>query len=153
MPSETRPFNFTLPLLSQTVRHQGSAALQRTSLPALYDNHYLHDIWGVTHRAGPSAAIQRLQPVRSWVVDAGTDSHEMLMKILGCHFVTFSQHNFELCVYLCFIACPGQFLCTVNGLCVPICDGIKDCPSGLDERNCGIYRTPNINNSPFTLRG
>ncbi|XP_061576527.1 transmembrane protease serine 6 isoform X2 [Cololabis saira] len=32
--------------------------------------------------------------------------------------------------------CPGQFLCTVNGLCVPVCDGIKDCPNGLDERNC-----------------
>lgn len=40
---------------------------------------------------------------------------------------------------ICFIACPGQFLCTVNGLCVPACDGIKDCPNGLDERNCGIY--------------
>ncbi|KAM4611939.1 transmembrane protease serine 6 [Polymixia lowei] len=32
--------------------------------------------------------------------------------------------------------CPGQYLCTVNGQCVPACDGIKDCPSGLDERNC-----------------
>lgn len=32
--------------------------------------------------------------------------------------------------------CPGQFLCTVNGMCVPACDGIKDCPNGLDERNC-----------------
>ncbi|XP_034043609.1 transmembrane protease serine 6 [Thalassophryne amazonica] len=32
--------------------------------------------------------------------------------------------------------CPGQFLCTVNGLCVPACDGVKDCPNGLDERNC-----------------
>ncbi|KAM6940279.1 transmembrane protease serine 6 [Xenentodon cancila] len=32
--------------------------------------------------------------------------------------------------------CPGQFLCTVNGLCTPVCDGIKDCPNGLDERNC-----------------
>uniref|UniRef100_A0A667WQ79 Transmembrane serine protease 6 n=1 Tax=Myripristis murdjan TaxID=586833 RepID=A0A667WQ79_9TELE len=32
--------------------------------------------------------------------------------------------------------CPGQFLCTVNGLCVSACDGIKDCPNGLDERNC-----------------
>uniref|UniRef100_UPI001A984FC2 transmembrane protease serine 6-like n=1 Tax=Gasterosteus aculeatus aculeatus TaxID=481459 RepID=UPI001A984FC2 len=32
--------------------------------------------------------------------------------------------------------CPGQFLCSVNGLCVPACDGIKDCPNGLDERNC-----------------
>ncbi|XP_045569224.1 transmembrane protease serine 6 [Salmo salar] len=31
---------------------------------------------------------------------------------------------------------PGQFLCTLNGLCVPACDGIKDCPNGLDERNC-----------------
>ena len=33
-------------------------------------------------------------------------------------------------------ACPGEFLCSVNGLCVPACDGIKDCPNGLDERNC-----------------
>uniref|UniRef100_H3DNB5 Transmembrane serine protease 6 n=1 Tax=Tetraodon nigroviridis TaxID=99883 RepID=H3DNB5_TETNG len=32
--------------------------------------------------------------------------------------------------------CPGQFLCTTNGLCVSACDGIKDCPTGLDERNC-----------------
>ncbi|XP_014873541.1 transmembrane protease serine 6 isoform X2 [Poecilia latipinna] len=32
--------------------------------------------------------------------------------------------------------CPGQFLCTVSGLCVPLCDGIKDCSNGLDERNC-----------------
>ncbi|XP_030591238.1 transmembrane protease serine 6 [Archocentrus centrarchus] len=41
--------------------------------------------------------------------------------------------------------CPGQFLCSVNGLCVPICDGIKDCPNGLDERNCvcvGQYKCP-----------
>ncbi|XP_007231264.3 transmembrane protease serine 6 isoform X2 [Astyanax mexicanus] len=32
--------------------------------------------------------------------------------------------------------CPGKFLCSVNGLCVPACDGVSDCPSGLDERNC-----------------
>ncbi|XP_041838233.1 transmembrane protease serine 6 [Melanotaenia boesemani] len=32
--------------------------------------------------------------------------------------------------------CPDQYLCAVNGLCVPVCDGIKDCPNGLDERNC-----------------
>ncbi|EHH65809.1 hypothetical protein EGM_02652 [Macaca fascicularis] len=32
--------------------------------------------------------------------------------------------------------CPGEFLCSVNGLCVPACDGVKDCPNGLDERNC-----------------
>ncbi|NXD09997.1 TMPS6 protease, partial [Nothocercus nigrocapillus] len=32
--------------------------------------------------------------------------------------------------------CPEEFLCSVNGLCVPACDGIKDCPNGLDERNC-----------------
>ncbi|XP_077908919.1 transmembrane protease serine 6 isoform X4 [Ictidomys tridecemlineatus] len=36
----------------------------------------------------------------------------------------------------CLPACPGEFLCSVNGLCVPACDGIKDCPTGLDERNC-----------------
>lgn len=41
------------------------------------------------------------------------------------------------CVF-CVTACPGQFLCTTNGLCVSACDGIKDCPNGLDERNCGI---------------
>ncbi|XP_062322131.1 transmembrane protease serine 6 [Osmerus eperlanus] len=35
--------------------------------------------------------------------------------------------------------CPGQFLCSLNGLCVPACDGIKDCPNGLDERNCGRF--------------
>lgn len=45
---------------------------------------------------------------------------------------------FEQCVF-CVTACPGQFLCTPNGLCVSACDGIKDCPNGLDERNCGIY--------------
>ncbi|CAJ0936706.1 unnamed protein product [Ranitomeya imitator] len=32
--------------------------------------------------------------------------------------------------------CPGEFLCTLDGMCVPLCDGIKDCPNGLDERNC-----------------
>ncbi|MGH0181555.1 UNVERIFIED_CONTAM: hypothetical protein FKN15_007167 [Acipenser sinensis] len=32
--------------------------------------------------------------------------------------------------------CPGQFLCSLNGLCVPSCDGITDCPNELDERNC-----------------
>ncbi|XP_029445926.1 transmembrane protease serine 6 [Rhinatrema bivittatum] len=32
--------------------------------------------------------------------------------------------------------CPGEFLCILNGLCVPACDGVKDCPNGLDERNC-----------------
>ncbi|XP_053112433.1 transmembrane protease serine 6 isoform X2 [Hemicordylus capensis] len=32
--------------------------------------------------------------------------------------------------------CPSEFLCSVNGLCVPACNGIKDCPNGLDERNC-----------------
>lgn len=43
-------------------------------------------------------------------------------------------------LFVCvFIACPGQFLCTINGLCVPACDGLKDCPNGLDERNCGTY--------------
>ncbi|KAM6972405.1 transmembrane protease serine 6 [Aplochiton taeniatus] len=45
---------------------------------------------------------------------------------LQVHYSVFNQSN----------PCPGQFLCTVNGLCVPACDGIKDCPNGLDERNC-----------------
>ncbi|XP_064179798.1 transmembrane protease serine 6 isoform X1 [Anguilla rostrata] len=45
---------------------------------------------------------------------------------LQVHFSLFNQSD----------PCPRQFLCTVNGLCVPACDGIKDCPNGLDERNC-----------------
>lgn len=32
--------------------------------------------------------------------------------------------------------CPGEFLCIVDGMCVPLCDGVMDCPNGLDERNC-----------------
>ncbi|KAM5148790.1 transmembrane protease serine 6 [Mantella aurantiaca] len=32
--------------------------------------------------------------------------------------------------------CPGEFLCQVDGMCVPLCDGVKDCPNELDERNC-----------------
>lgn len=53
---------------------------------------------------------------------------------------------YYVCTCACagFIACPGQFLCTTNGLCVPACDGIKDCPNGLDERNCGIYLSFNV---------
>ncbi|XP_056380093.1 transmembrane protease serine 6 isoform X2 [Hyla sarda] len=32
--------------------------------------------------------------------------------------------------------CPGEFLCIADGMCVPLCDGVVDCPNGLDERNC-----------------
>ncbi|XP_073448585.1 transmembrane protease serine 6 [Aquarana catesbeiana] len=32
--------------------------------------------------------------------------------------------------------CPGEYLCEIDGMCVPLCDGVKDCPNGLDERNC-----------------
>ncbi|XP_043923954.1 transmembrane protease serine 6 [Protopterus annectens] len=42
------------------------------------------------------------------------------------HFGLFNQSN----------PCPGEFFCSLNGLCVPPCDGIKDCPDGLDEANC-----------------
>ncbi|XP_041725627.1 transmembrane protease serine 6 [Coregonus clupeaformis] len=45
---------------------------------------------------------------------------------LQVHYSLFNQSD----------PCPGQFLCTLNGLCVAACDGIKDCPNGLDERNC-----------------
>lgn len=56
---------------------------------------------------------------------------------LLCNHLMFNQC---VCVSLCcFKACPGQFFCSTNGLCVSACDGIKDCPNGLDERNCGIY--------------
>ncbi|XP_026116560.1 transmembrane protease serine 6 [Carassius auratus] len=45
---------------------------------------------------------------------------------LQVHYSIFNQSD----------PCPGQVLCHVNGLCVPACDGISDCPNGLDERNC-----------------
>ncbi|KAJ8001646.1 hypothetical protein DPEC_G00171630 [Dallia pectoralis] len=45
---------------------------------------------------------------------------------LQVHYSLFNQSD----------PCPDQFLCTLNGLCVPACDGIRDCPNGLDERNC-----------------
>ncbi|XP_066450666.1 transmembrane protease serine 6 isoform X1 [Eleutherodactylus coqui] len=32
--------------------------------------------------------------------------------------------------------CPGEFLCILDGMCVPLCDGVEDCSNGLDERNC-----------------
>ena len=32
----------------------------------------------------------------------------------------------------------------MNGLCVPTCDGVKDCPNGLDERNCGEQPTHSV---------
>lgn len=54
-----------------------------------------------------------------------------------------SSYVYTECVFPCvfwIIACPGQFLCTTNGLCVSACDGIKDCPNGLDERNCGMVK-------------
>ncbi|XP_067830352.1 transmembrane protease serine 6 [Heptranchias perlo] len=32
--------------------------------------------------------------------------------------------------------CPKDVLCSVSGLCVPECDGLKDCSNGADEKNC-----------------
>uniref|UniRef100_H3AC92 Transmembrane serine protease 6 n=1 Tax=Latimeria chalumnae TaxID=7897 RepID=H3AC92_LATCH len=32
--------------------------------------------------------------------------------------------------------CPGEILCSPTGLCVPSCDGVRDCPDNSDERNC-----------------
>lgn len=55
--------------------------------------------------------------------------------------VTFTHLSFDASEsftwFLNRAACPDQFLCHLNGLCVPACDGITDCPNGLDERNCG----------------
>lgn len=51
--------------LSQTVWYQEPAAVQWTPVPALHDGHCCHDIRGVPHRAGPSAALQSRQPIRS----------------------------------------------------------------------------------------
>ncbi|XP_051985798.1 transmembrane protease serine 6 isoform X1 [Xyrauchen texanus] len=45
---------------------------------------------------------------------------------LQVHYSIFNQSD----------PCPGQVLCNINGLCVPACDGIADCPNGMDERNC-----------------
>ncbi|XP_043535737.1 transmembrane protease serine 6 isoform X1 [Chiloscyllium plagiosum] len=32
--------------------------------------------------------------------------------------------------------CPDKVLCSVSGLCVTECDGLKDCSNGVDENNC-----------------
>ncbi|XP_051899161.1 transmembrane protease serine 6 isoform X2 [Pristis pectinata] len=32
--------------------------------------------------------------------------------------------------------CPDGVLCSVSGLCVPECDGLKDCSNNVDENNC-----------------
>ncbi|XP_062919000.1 transmembrane protease serine 6 [Mobula hypostoma] len=32
--------------------------------------------------------------------------------------------------------CPDGVFCTVSGLCVPECDGLKDCSNNADENNC-----------------
>ncbi|XP_078093566.1 transmembrane protease serine 6 [Mustelus asterias] len=32
--------------------------------------------------------------------------------------------------------CPDEVLCSVSGLCVTECDGLKDCSNGVDENNC-----------------
>ncbi|XP_038639800.1 transmembrane protease serine 6 [Scyliorhinus canicula] len=32
--------------------------------------------------------------------------------------------------------CPEEVLCSVSGLCVTECDGLKDCSNGVDENNC-----------------
>ncbi|XP_069764109.1 transmembrane protease serine 6 isoform X2 [Narcine bancroftii] len=42
------------------------------------------------------------------------------------HYSLFNQSN----------PCPDGILCSVSGLCVPECDGLKDCSNKVDEKNC-----------------
>ncbi|XP_018601581.1 transmembrane protease serine 6 [Scleropages formosus] len=69
---------------------------------------------------------ERLYLVSASVTVTMTSEVSLTGPGLKVHYSLFNQAD----------PCPGEFLCTVNGLCVPACDGIKDCPNGLDERNC-----------------
>ncbi|XP_048871308.1 transmembrane protease serine 6 isoform X1 [Brienomyrus brachyistius] len=78
---------------------------------------------------------ERLYLVSTSVTVTMTSEVSLTGPGLQVHYSLFNQSE----------PCPGKFLCTVNGLCVPACDGIRDCPNGLDERNCvctAQYRCP-----------
>ncbi|XP_034448991.1 transmembrane protease serine 6 [Hippoglossus hippoglossus] len=74
----------------------------------------------------PQTYIERVFPVSRVVTVVMTSQVSLTGPGLQLHYSVFNLSD----------PCPGWFLCTVNGLCVPACDGIKDCPNGLDERNC-----------------
>nr|XP_055069578.1 transmembrane protease serine 6 [Misgurnus anguillicaudatus] len=87
--------------------------------------------WSIQNRR--MCGIRALQPyaeriymLSSEVTVAMTSEVSLTGPGLQVHYSIFNQSD----------PCPGQFLCNVNGLCVPACDGIADCPNGLDERNC-----------------
>ncbi|XP_053275740.1 transmembrane protease serine 6 [Pleuronectes platessa] len=74
----------------------------------------------------PQPYIERLSPLSRVVTVLLTSQVSLTGPGLQLHYSVFNLSD----------PCPGRFLCTVTGLCVPACDGIKDCPNGLDERNC-----------------
>ncbi|KAG7486041.1 transmembrane protease serine 6 [Solea senegalensis] len=69
---------------------------------------------------------QRLSPLSTTATVVMTSEVSLTGPGLQLHYSVFNLSD----------PCPGQSLCSINGLCVPACDGIRDCPNGLDELDC-----------------
>ncbi|KAL1273492.1 hypothetical protein QQF64_029354, partial [Cirrhinus molitorella] len=87
--------------------------------------------WSIQNRRlcgvrGLQPFAERIYLLSSTVTVSMTSEVSLTGPGLQVHYSIFNQSD----------PCPGQVLCNINGLCVPACDGIADCPNGLDERNC-----------------
>uniref|UniRef100_A0A8C5NZB2 Transmembrane protease serine 6 n=1 Tax=Jaculus jaculus TaxID=51337 RepID=A0A8C5NZB2_JACJA len=128
-PSTHCSWHFTVPSLDYGLALWFDAyALRRQK----YDVPCTQGQWMIEHRR--LCGMRTLQPYAERipvVASAGitinfTSQNSLTGPGVKVHYGLYNQSD----------PCPGEFLCSVNGLCVPACDGIKDCPNGLDERNC-----------------
>uniref|UniRef100_A0A8C5QRT6 Transmembrane serine protease 6 n=1 Tax=Leptobrachium leishanense TaxID=445787 RepID=A0A8C5QRT6_9ANUR len=121
-------WNFTVPSPEYGVvlRYEGYLLLRRyTYAPCTQGQWQIQNqrLCGV--RAHQSYA-ERIIPVSGNVTVSFTCPYTLTGPGIQASYSLFNQSD----------PCPGEFLCLVNGLCVPLCDGVKDCPNELDERNC-----------------
>ncbi|KAL2086971.1 hypothetical protein ACEWY4_018030 [Coilia grayii] len=98
---------------------------------ANYNHACTQGLWVIQNRRlcgtrGLQPYAERVFLLSASVTIAMTSEVSLTGPGLQIHYSLFNQSD----------PCPGQFHCTLNGLCVPACDGIQDCPNNLDERNC-----------------